>query len=37
MPRPATSWPVISTYVATMKSRPTFRKLYAREGLTEWS
>jgi glutathione S-transferase len=37
MPRPATSWPVISAYVATMKSRPTFRELYAREGLTEWS
>jgi glutathione S-transferase len=37
MPRPATSWPAISTYVATMKARPTFRELYAREGLTEWS
>jgi glutathione S-transferase len=37
MPRPATSWPAIASYVARMKSRPTFRELYAREGLTEWS
>jgi glutathione S-transferase len=37
MPRPATSWPTIASYVARMKSRPTFRELYAREGLTEWS
>ena len=36
MPRPATSWPAIASYVARMKSRPTFRELYAREGLTEW-
>jgi len=37
MPRPATSWPAIAAYVAKMKSRPTFRELNAREGLTEWS
>lgn len=37
MPRPATGWPVIAEYVARMKSRPSFRELYAREGLTEWS
>jgi glutathione S-transferase len=37
MPRPATSWPVLAEYVARMKSRPSFRELYAREGLTEWS
>jgi glutathione S-transferase len=37
MPRPATSWPAIASYVARMKSRPTFRELYAREGFTEWS
>jgi len=37
MPRPATSWPTIASYVARMKSRPSFRELYAREELTEWS
>jgi glutathione S-transferase len=37
MPRPATDWPVIAEYVTRMKSRPSFREIYAREGLTEWS
>jgi glutathione S-transferase len=27
----------IASYVARMKARPSFRELYAREGLTEWS
>lgn len=37
MPKPATKWPAIADYVARMKSRPSFRTLYAREGLTEWA
>lgn len=37
MPKPATEWPAIGAYVARMKSRPSFRKLYAREELTEWA
>jgi glutathione S-transferase len=37
MPRPATTWPAIADYVARMKARPSFRELYRREGLTEWS
>jgi glutathione S-transferase len=37
MPRPATDWPAIASYVSKMKARPSFRELYAREGLTEWS
>ncbi len=37
MPRPATDWPEIASYVSKMKARPSFRELYAREGLTEWS
>jgi glutathione S-transferase len=37
MPRPATSWAEIASYVAEMKARPSFRELNAREGLTEWS
>lgn len=36
MPRPATEWSSIRDYVARMKARPTFRRLYEREGLTEW-
>jgi glutathione S-transferase len=37
MPKPATEWPAISDYVKRMKSRPTFKVLYEREGLTEWA
>jgi len=37
MPRPATEWPAIREYVGRMKARPSFRTLYAREGLTEWA
>ena len=37
MPRPATTWPAIASYVANMKARPSFKELYAREGLTEWN
>jgi glutathione S-transferase len=37
MPRQATSWPAIASYVAKMKARPSFKELYSREGLTEWS
>lgn len=37
MPRPATQWPALARLAAEMKARPTFRELYAREGLTEWA
>jgi glutathione S-transferase len=37
MPRPATDWPTLAAYVARMKARPSFKTLYAREGLTEWA
>jgi glutathione S-transferase len=37
MPKPATEWPAIADYVKRMKSRPTFKVLYEREGLTEWA
>jgi glutathione S-transferase len=37
MPKPATEWPAIATYVARMKARPSFKTLYDREGLTEWA
>lgn len=37
MPRPATGWPAIADYVMRMKARPSFKTLYAREGLTEWT
>ncbi|MGQ0430534.1 MAG: glutathione S-transferase family protein [Gammaproteobacteria bacterium] len=37
MPKPATEWRSIAGYVARMKSRPSFKVLYQREGLTEWA
>jgi glutathione S-transferase len=37
MPRTATAWPALAGYVGRMKARPTFKRLYEREGLTEWS
>jgi glutathione S-transferase len=37
MPKPATEWPAIAGYVKRMKSRPSFKTLYEREGLTEWN
>jgi len=37
MPKPATDWPQLAAFAARMKSRPSFRTLYQREGLTEWA
>lgn len=36
MPRPATGWPHIPSYVRRMRARPAFQELCRREGLTEW-
>lgn len=37
MPRPATGWPTLAAYAARIKARPAWRRLYEREGLTEWA
>ena len=37
MPKPATSWPALAALVARVKARPSWRQLYAIEGLTEWA
>jgi glutathione S-transferase len=37
MPKPAHTWPALAEHARRMKARPSFRELYAREGLTEWS
>lgn len=36
MPRPADRWPAIAALAATIKARPSWQRLYAIEGLTEW-
>ncbi len=37
MPRPATSWPHLAALAARIKARPSWRRLYEIEGLTEWA
>lgn len=37
MPKPATDWPHLNALATKMKSRPSFKTLYEREGLTEWA
>jgi glutathione S-transferase len=36
MPRPTDTWPALSEYAARMKARPSFKEVYARQGLTDW-
>jgi glutathione S-transferase len=37
MPKPVDQWPVLHAYAQRMKSRPSFKQVYAREGLTDWT
>ena len=37
MPRPSDDWPVLRDHAQSMKARPAFKEVYAREGLTDWT
>ena len=37
MPKPAASWPALAALAARVKARPSWKTLYAIEGLTEWA
>jgi glutathione S-transferase len=37
MPRTATAWPALARLATAMKARPSFKEVYAREGLTDWT
>lgn len=37
MPKPATQWPRLAAFAQRMKARPSWKKLYEIEGLTEWA
>lgn len=37
MPRPSDDWAVLRDYAARMKALPSFKTVYAREGLTDWA
>ena len=36
MPRPVTDWPALKAYADLMRARPSWARLYATEGLTDW-
>ena len=37
MPRPVTAWPSLKKYAELMRARPSWKRLYEIEGLTEWA
>jgi glutathione S-transferase len=37
MPRPVTEWPALKSYADLMRARPSWKRLYAVEGLTDWA
>jgi glutathione S-transferase len=37
MPRPATEWPRLKALADRIRARPSWRRLYEIEGLTEWA
>ena len=37
MPRPVTQWPTLRAYADRMRARPSWKRLYEIEGLTEWA
>jgi glutathione S-transferase len=37
MPKPVTEWPTLARYAALMRARPSWKRLYEIEGLTEWA
>lgn len=37
MPKPTDTWPALHAHAQRMKALPSFREVYAREGLTDWT
>ncbi|MET0405032.1 MAG: glutathione S-transferase family protein [Cystobacter sp.] len=37
MPRPTDTWPALHRHAQLMKALPSFREVYKREGLTDWT
>jgi glutathione S-transferase len=37
MPRPTDSWPALLAHARLMKALPSFREVYRREGLADWT
>jgi glutathione S-transferase len=36
MPKPASRWPNIASYLTYMRARPALREVHAREGVGDW-
>ncbi|HEY5957298.1 MAG TPA: glutathione S-transferase family protein [Polyangiaceae bacterium] len=37
MPKPTDTWPSLKAHASIMKARSSFKEVYAREGLTDWT
>jgi glutathione S-transferase len=37
MPRPVTQWPALKAFADRLRQRPSWKRLYEIEGLTEWA
>jgi glutathione S-transferase len=37
MPKPATEWPALKTFAQQVKARPSWKRLYEIEGLSDWA
>ena len=37
MPRPTDTWPALHEHATRMKALPSFKEVYARQGLTDWT
>jgi len=37
MPRPVTTWPALRQFADRMRARPSWKRMYEAEGLTEWA
>jgi glutathione S-transferase len=37
MPKPSDTWPALLAHARRMKARPSFKEVYAREGITDWT
>jgi glutathione S-transferase len=37
MPKPVTAWPALKAYADLLRARPSWKRMYEIEGLTEWA
>jgi glutathione S-transferase len=37
MPKPSTEWEALNQYAARLKARPSWKRLYEAESLSEWA